>query len=260
MSSYAHPEPSRQPLGGGFMGAVLLHVGIAGIIIASAYLNPFHHNTWGGDQSSIGAIQATMVPSIPLPQVAPAVDKSVLASEDVTKAPEPPPKDKTAPPPKSTDLLIKEKVTPPKTAAKETPAPPKHPQPTPDTGKAASGDAATQIAQSALQVHIGSTTLTIPDRSFGNRYAYYEQAVARKVKENWYENEVDRRACRDKSVTLLFDIQRDGTPTNVRVETPSGIAAFDTSAIHAIQRIDSFGPLPAGDHTTVEDKFDCPQL
>jgi protein TonB len=260
MSTQAHPAPAQQPLGGGLVSAVLLHLGLVAIIVAAAYIVPSRHTPWGDQASSVGSIQASMVSSIPLPQIAPSVDKSVLTSEDVTKAPEPPPKEKTAPPPKDTDLLMKEKTTPSKIALKETPAPPKHPQPTSDTGKAASGSAATQIAQSALQVHNGSTTVTMPDRSFGLHYAYYEQAVARKVKENWYVNEIDRSACRDKSVTLLFDIQRDGTPTNVRVESPSGIAAFDTSAIHAIQRIDTFGPLPAGDHTAVEDKFDCPQI
>ena len=260
MSTQAHPTPAQQPLGGGLVSAVLLHLGIVAVIVAAAYIVPSRHTPWGEQASSVGSIQASMVSSIPLPQIAPAVDKSVLTSEDVTKAPEPPPKEKTAPPPKNTDLLIKEKTTPSKTALKEAPAPPKYPQPTPDTGKAASGSAATQIAQSALQVHNGSTTLTMPDRSFGNRYAYYVQIVARTVKENWYEKEVDPRICRDKSTTLVFDIQRDGSPTNVRVETPSGAGSLDTSAMHAIQRIETFGPLPAGDHITVEDKFDCPQI
>ena len=55
---------------------------------------------------------------------------------------------------------------------------------------------------------------------------------------------------------IAFDIQRDGSISNVHIETRSGSPTLDTAAIRALQRIDSFGPLPEGDHITIEDKFD----
>ena len=85
------------------------------------------------------------------------------------------------------------------------------------------------------------------------------EIVSRIVAQNWYTQEADPHSSQGKSVTLLFDIQRDGTPTNVRLETRSGSPSLDTSALHALQRVDGFGPLPAGDHVTVEYKFDYHQ-
>jgi protein TonB len=258
MSSNVHPAPDRQPLGGGFAGAVVLHIAIVAALIGVAYLHPSHKNPWGDNAASIGAIEASMVSSIPLPPKAPPVEHSVLTSENVTKAPEPPPKEKTAPPPKPTDVLVKEKEIPKnaKVAPKETLAPPKHPQPVPETPKAATGDAATQLPQSISHVKDGTATVTVQNRAFGNRYAYYLRIVGSKVTENYYLQEPDPVASRGKSVTILFDIQRDGSPANLRIETRSGSPSLDSAALRAIQRIDTFGDLPEGDHITIEYKFD----
>ena len=38
---------------------------------------------------------------------------------------------------------------------------------------------------------------------------------------------------------------RDGHPSNVRIEQSSGVPSLDISALQALQRIDTFGPLPA---------------
>lgn len=243
----------------GFAGAVVLHIVLAAIVLSLAFFAPTHVQHWGENASSVGAIQASMVSAIPLPAKVAPVEKSVLASENVTPAPKPPPKEATQPPPKPTDVLIKEK-TPPKTPPKVAPVPeaqpPKHPQPTPPTPKAATGDAATQLPEAITQTKNGTAIATVQDRTFGNRYAYYVQIVSRIVAQNWYTQEADPRASQGKRVTLVFDINRDGNPNNVRLETASGSPSLDSSALHAVQRIDSFGPLPAGDHITVEYTFD----
>ncbi len=259
MSSNIHPAPTQQPLGSGVVLAVALHIAAALALVAAAFLHPTHKNPWGDNAASVGAIEASMVSSIPLPPKAPPVEKSVLTSENVTKAPEPPPKEKTAPPPRPTDLLIKDTKppkTPPKVAQKEVLETPKHPQFVPETPKAASGDAATQLPQSVSHVKDGTATVTVQNRAFGNRYAYYLRIVGSKVTENYYLQEPDPIASRGKSVTVLFDIQRDGTPNNLRIETRSGSPSLDNAALRAIQRIESFGDLPEGDHITIEYKFD----
>ena len=58
---------------------------------------------------------------------------------------------------------------------------------------------------------------------------------------------------------LTFDITRDGRPTNVQVEQSSGVPSLDISAVRAVQRIDTFGPLPpdySGSKVSVEFWFD----
>ena len=52
---------------------------------------------------------------------------------------------------------------------------------------------------------------------------------------------------------------RDGHPMNVQVEQSSGVPSLDISAVRALQRIDTFGPLPqdySGSKISVEYWFD----
>ena len=81
---------------------------------------------------------------------------------------------------------------------------------------------------------------------FGSRFAYYVDIVRRKVSDNWLKYEVDPRITDARRVYIYFEINRSGQPTNIRVEQSSGIPSLDQSAVRALQRIDTFGPLPAG--------------
>src|SRR5579875_3788238 len=112
ISPHLHADELRDfdRLGGGVAGAVGLHVLVAGILIAAAYLSTGKHERWGEHAASVGAIQASMVSALPLPSHAKPVEKQVLASEDVNEAPLPPPKATTQPPPKPTDIVIKAKI------------------------------------------------------------------------------------------------------------------------------------------------------
>jgi periplasmic protein TonB len=233
-----------------------LHGTVAALIVGWAFF--FHGRTvnWGENASNAGAIQATMVSSIPLPPTQRTLDTGVLTSE----APSPAPvtaKEKTEPPPSPKEIAIPEKIKPPKIADKPTPAPPKHVQPiTPPPDKAVTGETAgIRIAQSTLPTKNGTSSVSIQDRSFGERYAYYVNIVNAKVSQNWYKSEADPIASMDKSTTILFDIDHDGVPSNVRVETRSGSPSLDLSAQRAVQRVDGFGPLPQGNRITVEFTF-----
>jgi periplasmic protein TonB len=94
---------------------------------------------------------------------------------------------------------------------------------------------------------------------FGSRYAWYVRVVQQKVSENWLKYEVDPGISEARRVYLTFDIQRDGHPTNVQVEQSSGVPSLDQSAVRALLRIDTFGPLPSdysGGKVSVEFWFD----
>jgi protein TonB len=235
----------------------VLHGLVAAAIVAGAVFLHHRSSNWGENAASVGAIQATMVSSIPLPPTQRTLDTGVLTSE----APSPAPvvtKEKTEPPPSPKDVAIPEKITKPiKTAEKPTPAPPKHIQPvTPPPTKAVTGETAgIRIAQSTLELKNGTSSVSIQDRSFGERYAYYVNIVNSKVSQNWYKSEADPLASMDKSATIVFDIDRDGVPSNARVETRSGSPSLDLSALRAVQRVDGFGPLPQGNRITVEFTF-----
>jgi len=83
--------------------------------------------------------------------------------------------------------------------------------------------------------------------------------VQQEVSENWLKYEIDPRISDAQRVYLTFDITRGGQPANVEVEQSSGVPSLDQSAVRAIQRIDTFGPLPSdysGSKVSVEFWFD----
>jgi periplasmic protein TonB len=94
---------------------------------------------------------------------------------------------------------------------------------------------------------------------FGTRYAWYVRVVQQKVSENWLKYEVDPRITDARRVYVTFDIHRDGRPSDVQVEQSSGVPSLDQSAVRALERIDTFGPLPSdysGNKVSVEFWFD----
>ena len=94
---------------------------------------------------------------------------------------------------------------------------------------------------------------------FGTRFAWYVHVVQQKVSENWLKYEVDPGITEARRVYLTFDIARDGSPRNVAIEQSSGVPSLDQSAVRALQRIDTFGPLPSdysGSKVSVEFWFD----
>jgi periplasmic protein TonB len=62
-----------------------------------------------------------------------------------------------------------------------------------------------------------------------------------------------------RRVYITFDITRSGEPENIQIEQSSGVPSLDQSALRALQRIDTFGPLPqgySGSYVSVEFWFD----
>lgn len=94
---------------------------------------------------------------------------------------------------------------------------------------------------------------------FGSRYAWYVRVVNQKISENWLKYEVDPRIHDANRVYLTFDIDRSGHPSHIQIEQSSGVPSLDQSALRALQRIDTFGPLPSdypGSRVSVEFWFD----
>lgn len=94
---------------------------------------------------------------------------------------------------------------------------------------------------------------------FGTRFGWYVRVVQQKVSENWLKYEVDPSIKDAQRVYVTFDIMCDGQPTHVQIEQSSGVPSLDQSALRALLRIDTFGPLPSdysGSKVSVEFWFD----
>jgi protein TonB len=239
--------------------SVGFHVAItAGLLIYSAIVRGPQGGSWGAGGGG-EAIGATLVSTVPLP-ANPTQTQNVLANESkgLTKS-QPKLEEKIEPDAieiQGKNAKIKPKKTP--TPTKEKP----QPEPEQDTNQVAfgeggpvSGPYGTFSAAGAK----GGFGFTGGGGDFGTRFAWYVQGVQRKVSENWLKYEVDPRISTAQRVYITFDISRDGHPGNVQVEQSSGVPSLDISASRAIQRIDTFGPLPPeypGSKVSVEFWFD----
>jgi len=236
-----------------------LHVAVTALIVI--YTAFFYHTggeTWGSGGGG-EAIGATLVNAVPL-QTLPSPTQNVLANESKGLTQSQPKIEEKAP--DAIEIQGKNaKIKPKKkqeTVAKEK----AQAEPEPESNQVAfgeggpvSGPYGTFSAAGAK----GGFGITGSGGDFGTRYAWYVQVIQRKVAENWMKYEVDPRITSAQRVYITFDVARDGHPGNVQIEQSSNVPSLDTSAVRALQRIDTFGPLPAdypGDKISVEYWFD----
>jgi protein TonB len=234
-----------------------LHVAFAVFVVLYAVFIPsFRGQGWGSGGGG-DAMGATLVTSVPLP--APMTETSnVLATESKglsQSQPKVEEKEPEAIPIPGKNAKIKPKPVTNATHARKEPPPPESNQIPYGEGGPVSGPYAMFSAGGAK----GGFGFTGGGGDFGSRFSWYVQAVQRKVSENWLKYEVDPRIAEANRVYLTFDIARDGHPANVQIEQSSGVPSLDISAVRAIQRIDTFGPLPpeySGSKVSVEFWFD----
>jgi periplasmic protein TonB len=236
-----------------------LHVGIAVALLgyAAVFSGPSGSN-WGAGGGG-EAIGATLVSSVPL-TVTPSATQNVLANESkgITKSL---PKQEEVKEPDAIPIQGKNtKIKPKKqeTITKEKP----HAVPPEETNQVAFGEGGPvsgPYGNFSAPDAKGGFGFTGGGGDFGSRYAWYVRGVQQKVSENWEKYEIDPRIATAQRVYITFDIARDGHPTNVQVEQSGGVPSLDTSAVRAIQRIDTFGSLPpdySGSKVSVEFWFD----
>ncbi len=243
----------RRPI----FASVVLHAGLAGVLVAYAMFfqtsrGPMWGTGGGGDAMSAMIVSTLPLPSNETPQqnVLATESKGLSQSEPVAQQQEPdaipiPDKDTKKKITKPVNSNIKPRVLPP--------------QPTNQVPFGEGGPVSGPFAPFSAAGGQGGMTFTGGSGDFGNRYAYYVQIVQRKVSENWLKYEVDPSVREGRRVYVSFEISRNGEPSHIQVEQSSGVPSLDVSAVRALQRIDTFGPLPSdysGSRVSVEFWFD----
>lgn len=77
-------------------------------------------------------------------------------------------------------------------------------------------------------------------------FTYYLVAVRNKVSLSWNPPAGLSAPAGAIRTVIFFRIQRNGRIADLRIETPSGVAFFDQSALRAVSRSEPFPPLPRG--------------
>ena len=246
----------RSPL----VGSCVLHAGIIALALFGYLIPSGRGESWGGTEGGGGAMSATLVTSVPLPaQQAPT--ENVLANESKGLALSEP---KQLPLEQPDAVPIPEKDAKKKNQKHESvqKQPPKQvakAQPDNQIPYGQGGPVSGPYGSFTSGATKGGFGFQGGSGDFGSRFAYYVDIVRRKVSENWLKYEIDPRINDARRVYIYFDITRSGQPVNIRVEQSSGIPSLDQSAVRALQRIDTFGPLPSGyngNYVSVEFWFD----
>ncbi len=235
-----------------------LHVAFAAFVVFYAvFVSGMRGSSWGSGGGG-EAMGATLVSSVPLP-ANPIQTTNVLATESKGLSKSEPAVHEKEPeaipiPDKNTKTKIK--PAPVKTATQRKPEPAAAASNQIPYGEGGPVSGPYTMNAGAAK---GGFGFTGSGGDFGSQFAWYVQAVQRKITENWLKYEVDPRITEAKRVYLTFDIARDGHPSNVQLEQSSGVPSLDQSAVRALQRIDTFGPLPSdysGSKVSVEFWFD----
>lgn len=243
--------------------SVLLHLGAVAFVYASIFLfNHIHGSEWG-NQRTPGAINVTMVtsaPALPLPQQQP-LSKNVVTTQTPSPAPAPPLPNQissVAPAPNAIplhEIHLHKHVSKPKeqphyakpreqtyhSTRNNAPAPvrPHYAQ----YGE----EAANRMPRTMAPTQQGpQAPVTVTGGSNGFDYPWYVSIIQRRVSQNWYTQEVSPGTPTGTKVYITFKISRDGTPSDIRIAQSSGYSSLDSSALRAVERVESFGPLPAG--------------
>ncbi len=234
------------------------HVAVTALILLySAIFSGPSGASWGagGGGSAIGV---SLVSTVPLPSN-PRQTQNVVANESKGITQSKPKVEEKAPDAieiQGKNSRIKPKKPPTPTKSKPEPAPEEETnQVAYGEGGPVSGPYGTFAAGGAK----GGFGVNGGGGDFGSLYAYYVRVIQQKVSENWLKYEVDPGITTAQRVYVTFDIARDGHPFNVQVEQSSGVPSLDQSAVRAVQRIDTFGPLPqdySGNKVSVEFWFD----
>jgi len=238
-----------------------LHGLLAAFVVLAGYVSGARAQTGGGGDAPPGeSVQASLVNSIPLPH--PQVTTDNILANDSKGQTQSVPQQQVEEKPEA--IPIPE--TPPKHRIDRTPVSPTHdkpvPTPVPQDNRVPFGQGGPITGSFA--------SFTAPNVKGGvgmqgggsdNRFNYYLSIISTKITQNWYQSEIAPNVGQHR-VWVTFDVLRDGTPTNIHLTQASNIPSLDQSTIRAIQRIDTFGPLPvgySGSKFPVEFWFDYPR-
>jgi len=253
MTADAGMMDQHENVRGAFTRSVFFHLALVGGLTFWAWWNG-PGESFGDDNPGGAAVGVTAVDTIPLPSrgrtnpVASDTESEVpqeVAKPAPKEAPEPEPEDAVAllPP----DRKSKQPLTP-KSRLKTFEEIAQN-QVTSKSPQAASSPLFTQAG--AAQINNGV------DAALGRRFPEYAAQIKELTRTRWRVQDVDRSVTTAPSVTIRYDILKNGSVANVRFVRRSNIPSLDLSVQNAVEN--QYPPLPAGyekDSVPVEFTFE----
>ena len=240
MTQHVDILDERESLRGPFLQSVLLHAGMAGLLVLSGISYQHSREVWGSTNTQAGnAVPVTAIKTIPLPSrvglknpvandtesVVPQVPKPALKKQ--IKAPEP------------NAIPMKSHVD---TRSLEQMSPQKYREQVPPQNQVYSSQAPAVVSPMYEKPGSGGVGVN-PNSAFGNRFGAYADLVIKRVTEKWQTNGLGNLHTAP-IVIVTFDILRDGSVRNAKVAQSSGNNTLDVSALRAVMDAGPFPSLP----------------
>ena len=238
------------------------HVFLAAMFVVSAIYSG-RGALWGGGSGAGGAVQVTLVgslPAIPMPSPSVVTSSRVVDVTHGLYKSQPPPKISYPPDAVKLPQFRKEKRP-----VYKSPRPSRilknKAQPPPNAVPYGQGGAPQALYSTFTmgQKTQGGLSVGAPGGGFGNLFPWYVTAVQRRVSSNWLQSTVNPTLQWAPRAVIDFEILRDGTIVNVQVLQSSGYSSVDLSAVRAIESSSPLAPLPGaytGSYVNVEFWFD----
>ncbi len=248
----------RERFDRGVLISLGLHFVLTLVVLFSPVLFPVYGDSSWGDRGGGDGMSVSIVASIsgvPLPAPAVVNDKAAANESEGFYEPEPQPPTEPVP-----ELPVVEaepipettapvETTPPPPPASRTPSPaptPAEPESPPEPTNAIpfgqGGRPSINYGQTGDE---GSGVGAVGEGTFGERYGSYVRAISQRISQNWLQGMVRGNVRNAPRIYISFDILRDGSITNVKITTGSGIASLDRSARRAVLASNPLGPLPS---------------
>jgi protein TonB len=231
----------RESLGKPFVGSVMLHGAVLGLLVVSTISFQRSHENWGGATHAGDVVTINPVKGIPLPSRSGHLNPVANDTESqVPQAPKPELKKQVKEPePKAVPIKSRLAEKQPKPQAQQRYRPePLKPNQVPATD---APQAVTRMVQKPGAGEIGVG----PNNVLGDRFGAYADLVVKRVSEKWQTAGLAGLQTAPL-VIVMFDILRDGSVRNVQIGQRSGNTTLDFSAQRAVMDAAPFPPLPPG--------------
>jgi TonB family protein len=245
-----------EPVRGGFLGALTLHLALLGGIVFSNYLAN-HRDTFGERNAGGAAVPIEVANTIPLAHNGP---QNPLASDTQSEVPQaltkPIERVKADTPPP--DAIPIKSHTPKKPAA-EQPSERNRFRSFKELDPYQATSKSPPVVSSPAFSASGAGNISLgPRTTLGDNFSAYGAQLQQLVASHWRTDTVDSRVRTAPIIIVDFDVMRDGSVRNIHILQGSGIAPLDSSVERAI-RDTSLPPLPLGfphDRASVESWFE----
>ena len=246
MPSHADILDERETLGRPFVGSVLFHAAVVGILAVTTYTADKDKVKWGLQNPGGGPASVSVNPvnKIPLPQRSGRVNP--LANDTESSLPqiqknEPRVKEKD-PEPDAIPLKSRTKHHTAREAAVQNRF---HPEPISRPNQIYSHEA--PALKSDMYDKAGSGQIGVgPNGPLGTQCGGYASQIQQLVASKWRTSDIDGRLQSAPPVIFAFNLHRDGSFDGLKQKESSGNYQIDVSAQRALAEITQFPPITCG--------------